>query len=87
MIRPPGDVGLDLRLVPPQERHELARCSLGLLAPGQGLRLSLDHDPAPLRTILARAYPGLSWGYLRRGPGTWMVRVAKASRSAKQGKR
>jgi uncharacterized protein (DUF2249 family) len=84
MTGPPEDVGLDLRRVPPQERHELARCSLGMLAPGQGLRLSLDHDPAPLRAILARAYPGLRWRYLRRGPGTWTVRVARARPSAKQ---
>lgn len=78
MKAPAGFSGIDLNLVPPEERHELVRCSFGLLDPGQGLRISLDHDPKPLRSQLQKLWPNtFSWDYVSAGPERWVVDLKK----------
>ena len=43
-----GDVDLDLRPVPPAERHPMIHEAFDDLAPGETLTIVNDHEPKPL---------------------------------------
>lgn len=69
---------IDVRTIPPRERHPLIFSTFDGLAPGQSLELLNDHDPAPLyHQFNARASGQFSWDYLERGPVTWRVAITR----------
>lgn len=69
---------LDVRLLPPPERHARIFHMLGLLEGGEHLTIVNDHDPAPLHRQLEWVQPGVfSWEYLLEGPSEWHVRIAR----------
>jgi uncharacterized protein (DUF2249 family) len=77
----PGD--LDVRPLPPAQRHEQIFTTIGRLEPGQWFVLANDHDPKPLRYQLEAEAPGqISWDYLQAGPALWRVRIGRVPAQA-----
>lgn len=69
---------VDVRQVPPRDRHPLIFSTFRSLAAGEAMELVNDHDPAPLRAQFEVQLPGgFEWVYLQAGPETWRVRIAK----------
>lgn len=70
---------IDVRTVPPRERHPLIFSTFGGLQPGQALELVNDHDPRPLFQQFAERMPGqFDWSYLEQGP-TWRVAISRTA--------
>ncbi|BAU47934.1 hemerythrin [Sulfurifustis variabilis] len=69
---------IDVRTIPPRERHPLIFNTFGQLAPGQALLLVNDHDPKPLYyQFQAEHASRFSWQYLEQGPEIWKVRIGR----------
>jgi uncharacterized protein (DUF2249 family) len=69
---------IDIRTLPPAERHRAIHLRLEELEPGRTLRVVNDHDPRPVRYELEDAHPGcFTWTYVECGPQTWRVDVLK----------
>ena len=69
---------LDVREMPPRERHPTILGTFGALASGQAMELVNDHDPKPLRYQFEAELPGtFTWDYLEEGPEAWRVRIGK----------
>lgn len=78
-----GPVVLDIRFVPPPERHPLIFQCCAELAVGDWLLLVNDHDPQPLRRQLQALHPGqFGWEYLEQGPEVWQVRIPRLAAAA-----
>ncbi|MDZ7799765.1 MAG: DUF2249 domain-containing protein [Trueperaceae bacterium] len=70
---------IDVRPIPPRERHPLLFERFDALAPGESYELVNDHDPKPLYYQFQAERPGqLAWTYLEAGPEIWRVRIGKA---------
>ncbi len=71
---------LDVRTIPPRERHPMIFRTFDELAPGEAFELVNDHDPKPLYYQLQAERAGqLNWAYLEQGPERWRVKVGKAA--------
>jgi uncharacterized protein (DUF2249 family) len=69
---------IDVRDIPPQERHSLIFRTFDELRPGEALLLINDHDPKPLYYQFQRGQDGnFNWQYLEEGPGVWQVQISK----------
>lgn len=69
---------LDVRVIPPREKHSTIHARLHDLDAGAALVIVNDHDPRPLRFELEADHPGLfAWSYLESGPLTWRVEIRK----------
>lgn len=69
---------IDVRTVPPRERHPRIFGMLGALAPGGSMLITSDHDPRPLHYQLETNFPGqFGWDYLEAGPDVWRVEIAR----------
>jgi uncharacterized protein (DUF2249 family) len=69
---------LDVRTIPGPERHPRIFGMLNALQPGNGVTLTVDHDPLPLYYHLQMHFSGLfGWDYLKRGPEIWEVRITR----------
>jgi len=69
-------VELDVRVIPPREKHPTIFSTFDSLSSGQSLLLINDHDPRPLRYQLSAERPGtFEWTYVEQGPETWRVRI------------
>lgn len=69
---------IDVREIPPRERHPLLFRTFDELAPGTSFLLVNDHDPKPLYYQFMAERPGqLGWEYLQEGPEVWRVRLTK----------
>jgi len=69
---------LDLRGVPPPQRHPLIFQKFDALAIGDSLRLINDHDPVPLSRQFDSMRQGqASWGYIQRGPEIFRIRIRR----------
>jgi len=69
---------LDLRAIPPYQRHQLIFQSVQDLTPGDGFSLVNDHDPRPLHHQLLSLFgAGFAWEYLQQGPEVWQVRISR----------
>ncbi|MCK6422423.1 MAG: DUF2249 domain-containing protein [Aquabacterium sp.] len=69
---------IDVRQVPPRERHSLIFATFDRLPSGGALELVNDHDPQPLRGQFEALMPtSYEWAYLESGPETWRVRITK----------
>ena len=70
---------LDVRPIPPKEKHPTIFETFDELAPGEHFVIVNDHDPKPLRYQFEAERPGeMEWAYLEEGPKVWKVRIAKA---------
>ena len=76
MSTPP--VELDVRAIPPRDKHPSIFRAFDGLASGQSLVLVNDHDPRPLRYQLAAERPdSFDWTYEAEGPELWRVRISR----------
>jgi uncharacterized protein (DUF2249 family) len=74
-----GDmVELDVRALPPREKHPRILEILSRLQPGDSLRITNDHDPKPLRYQLDAEHPQeFGWTYCDSGPEVWVVDITR----------
>lgn len=69
---------LDVRSVPPAERHPRILGAFEALGPGESFVLVNDHDPKPLYYQFAFERSGqFTWEYLEGGPEVWRVRIGR----------
>ena len=69
---------LDVRVIPPRDKHPTIFRTLDGLSSGQTLVLINDHDPRPLRYQLTAERPDqFDWRYTEEGPETWRVRITR----------
>jgi uncharacterized protein (DUF2249 family) len=74
---------IDVRELPPAQRHQKIFQIVNQLAAGRSFVLVNDHDPKPLRYQLEAEYPAqFSWTYLESGPLVWRVEIAKLAKAA-----
>ena len=75
---PTQPITIDVRPIPPRERHPRIFATYQALVPGAFFYLVNDHDPKPLRYQFAAEYPdSFVWEYLESGPEVWKVRIGK----------
>lgn len=73
---------LDVRTIPPAQRHPQIFTRFNALSVGESFVLINDHDPKPLYYQLNFEYSGqLGWEYLEQGPRVWRVRISRAAES------
>lgn len=71
---------LDVRSLPPRERHPLIFGEWQSLPVGRTLRLVNDHDPKPLYYEFSAEHRGeFAWNYIEQGPEKWMVDIKKVA--------
>ena len=71
---------IDVRSVPPRERHGLIFGRFDALLPGDALLLVNDHDPRPLYYQFQDRHTGqFEWTYLQSGPDLWRVQIGKTA--------
>lgn len=71
-------VTLDVRQMPPWERHPKIFELLDALQVGEALKLINDHNPAPLHYQLMFERKGMfSWEAHEEGPREWVARIEK----------
>lgn len=69
---------LDIRIVPPREKHPTIFRKFDALQTGESFTLINDHDPAPLRYQFEATRSGqFKWTYLEQGPEVWRVSIGK----------
>jgi uncharacterized protein (DUF2249 family) len=69
---------LDVRQIPPPQRHGLIFQTFDALPPGQAFILINDHEPKPLYYQFQAECTGrFTWDYLEQGPDVWRVQVGK----------
>ncbi|MGH9044534.1 MAG: DUF2249 domain-containing protein [Acidimicrobiales bacterium] len=69
---------LDVRSLPPAQRHEKIFATYAALGPGASFLLVNDHDPKPLRyQFEAEHAEQFTWGVLQAGPDVWSVRIGR----------
>jgi uncharacterized protein (DUF2249 family) len=74
-----NDVVLDIRPIPPAQRHPLIFDKFEALQPGEGFILVNDHNPKPLFYQFQAERTGqFTWDYLEEGPEAWRVRIGRA---------
>jgi len=67
---------IDVRRLPPPERHSTIFAQLDALGTGDTLRLVNDHDPAPLHYQLDATRPHqYLWTYVESGPEQWAIDI------------
>ncbi len=71
---------VDVRAVPPPQRHPMIFGAFENLAAGQSFVLVNDHDPKPLYYQFAAERAGqFTWDYLEQGPSVWRVRIGRTA--------
>ncbi|MBI4285593.1 MAG: DUF438 domain-containing protein [Chloroflexi bacterium] len=71
-------VGLDLRPLPPWERHDKIFEIWDAFKPGETLQITNDHDPRPLHYQFEAEYKGqYEWEYVQKGPKDWIVTIKR----------
>jgi uncharacterized protein (DUF2249 family) len=75
------DRTLDVRVIPPREKHPAIFDTFAALGPGESFVLLNDHDPRPLRYQFdAEHKDEFEWQYLEEGPSVWRVRISRPTR-------
>lgn len=76
---------LDVRTIPPAQRHPMIFQRFAALPVGSGFTLVNDHDPKPLYYQLNFEHGGqLGWDYLEQGPAIWRVRITRTATAGRQ---
>lgn len=71
---------LDVRPIPPRERHPLIFERLDALNVGAALLLLNDHDPRPLRyQLMAERPEQFAWEPQQEGPEEWAIRISRVA--------
>lgn len=71
---------LDIRTIPPMNRHPLIFDRFEALAPGESFVLVNDHNPKPLFYQFQAEHTGeFTWEYLEEGPTEWRVRLGRSN--------
>jgi uncharacterized protein (DUF2249 family) len=69
---------LDVRVIPPREKHPTIFHTFDALDSGQSFVLINDHDPFPLRyQFEAERAEQFDWEYLEQGPVVWRVEISR----------
>lgn len=69
---------LDVRILPPREKHPTIFATFDALEPGGAFVIHNDHDPVPLKyQFMAERPDGFTWEYLEQGPESWRVRIGR----------
>jgi len=69
---------LDIRPVPPREKHPTIFATFDSLNNGEGFQLVNDHDPMPLYYQFNAERPNqFDWEYVEKGPEVWRVNISK----------
>jgi uncharacterized protein (DUF2249 family) len=69
---------LDIRPVPPPQKHPLILQTFDALAVGETLQLINDHEPRPLFYQFHHERPGqFEWMPIEQGPIVWRVNITK----------
>ncbi|MBA3854788.1 MAG: hemerythrin [Gemmatimonas sp.] len=69
---------LDVRTIPPREKHATIFRTFDALAPGEQFTLVNDHDPVPLHYQFQTQRTGaFRWEYVERGPSVWLVEISR----------
>jgi uncharacterized protein (DUF2249 family) len=69
---------LDVRRLPPPQRHALIFDACGKLPVGNAVILVNDHDPKPLYYQFEAEHPGqFGWEYVESGPAVWRVCITR----------
>jgi uncharacterized protein (DUF2249 family) len=69
---------LDVRVIPPREKHPTIFETFKSLNPGESFVLVNDHDPKPLRHQFDYEHNGqFGWDYLEQGPAVWRVEISR----------
>ena len=72
---------LDVRVIPPREKHPAIFDTFASLAPGESFVLVNDHDPKPLRYQFDFEHRGeFDWKYLEQGPSVWRVEISRTAK-------
>jgi len=73
---------LDVRPLPPREKHQRIHRTFAELQPGTAMLLVNDHDPKPLYYEFQAERSGqFDWSYVESGPEVWRVRIGKKTAS------
>jgi uncharacterized protein (DUF2249 family) len=82
-MEPTDDPTLDVRPIPPKDKHPTIFETFDDLAPGDHFVIVNDHDPKPLYYQFQAERPGeMEWEYLEEGPDLWRVRLTKTDDAA-----
>ncbi len=74
---------LDVRTLPPRQRHGLIFDTYDALQPGGAFVLVNDHDPKPLYYQFQAEQTGkFTWDYVEQGPEVWRVKIGKTGTQA-----
>jgi uncharacterized protein (DUF2249 family) len=77
------DTGLptiDVRTIPPRERHPRIFGTFESLAPGTALEVVADHEPKHLRMQFEAMYPqAFTWDLTEAGPWVYRVRIERTA--------
>lgn len=69
---------IDVRTIPPRERHPLIFQTFDALKPGEAFVLVNDHEPKPLYYQFLHEREGqFEWTALESGPEIWQVQITK----------
>lgn len=69
---------LDVRPIPPREKHPAIFRTFAELQPGESFVLVNDHDPKPLRYQFEYEHAGeFGWEYKEAGPVVWAVQISR----------
>jgi uncharacterized protein (DUF2249 family) len=72
---------LDVRVIPPREKHPTIFHTFNALEPGESFVLVNDHDPKPLRYQFEFEHAGqFGWEYLEQGPAIWRVEIRRTAK-------
>lgn len=75
---PAQSIELDVRAIPPRDKHPSIFRAFDSLQSGQSLTLVNDHDPRPLRYQLMAERPDtFDWTYEAEGPQVWRVKISR----------
>jgi uncharacterized protein (DUF2249 family) len=75
---PAQSIELDVRAIPPRDKHPSIFRAFDSLESGQTLTLVNDHDPRPLRYQLMAERPDtFDWKYEAEGPDVWRVNIRR----------
>lgn len=71
---------VDVRTVPPPQRHPMIFGTFNQLVPGEAMLLVNDHDPKPLfYQFQAELGDIFTWDYIEQGPEVWQVRIGRTA--------
>jgi uncharacterized protein (DUF2249 family) len=72
---------LDVRVIPPREKHPTIFHTFNALEPGASFVLVNDHDPKPLRYQFEFEHAGqFGWEYREQGPAIWRVEISRTAK-------